>query len=262
MVLRKHSIKKAFSRSARTYDAHADVQKESAERLMAYGSQYRPGSILEIGCATGNYTLMLADRFPHSSITSIDFSETMIKTAESKLSGHKNVRFICADAEDFLKKSNKPFDLVTSNATLQWFSSLRESVKKISDSLSDRGLFVCSVFGPQTLYELGLALRHVSGKQVSLPAESFPDKKSLISLFADSYKSVELNEIKIIRNYSSTLQLLSHIKNTGTTGGLTLRPAILTRSRINAMDVWFLKNHGKCKATYQIFIIKTYKQKQ
>ncbi|GBE05723.1 malonyl-[acyl-carrier protein] O-methyltransferase [bacterium BMS3Abin10] len=259
MELRKEKIKKAFSRSANTYDIYADVQKESADKLIDRFKENQPGSVLEIGCATGNYTLMLADRLPAASITSIDFSEQMIEHAASRLAGRENIRFICADAEDFVEKTDKKFDLITSNATFQWFSDLDRSLRNTARLLSDRGILLCSVFGPRTFFELELALSHVCGKPAGFPAHSFPEKNYLLSLLNNIYSSVEFQELDLTRKYASTLQFLRYIKNTGTTGGYTLRPFMLTRSRINTMDAWFGQNYGGCRATYQVFLVKAYK---
>ncbi len=253
---RKDRIKKAFSRSASTYDAYADVQKATAENLMDRFESLQPRSILEIGCATGNYTLMLVNRFPSSSITSIDFSEPMIKTALPKLSGRENVHFICNDAEDFAERTKQRFDLITSNATLQWFSDLDKSVRQIAALLSVRGSFLCSIFGSQTFYELGLALSHAYGRVVTLPAQNFPEKDTLLSLFSEIFSSFDIEELNFTYKYTSTLQLLRHIRNTGTSGGYSIRPLILTRSRINAMDEWFTQNHKGCMVTYQVFSVK------
>ncbi|HDZ61755.1 MAG TPA: methyltransferase domain-containing protein [Nitrospirae bacterium] len=256
MEPRKNRIMKAFSRSASTYDAYTDVQKVTAANLIDRCENLQPKSILEIGCATGNYTLMLADRFPSSPITSIDFSEPMIKTALLKLSGRKNIHFICNDAEDFAERIKHQFDLITSNATLQWFSDLDRSLREIADLLSVRGSFLCSIFGSQTFYELGLALSHAYGRAVALPAQNFPQKNKLLSLFSEMFSSFDIEELNFTYKYTSALQLLRHIRNTGTSGGNSLRPLILTRSRINAMDEWFTQNHKGCAVTYQVFSVK------
>lgn len=256
MEPRKDRIMKAFSRSASTYDAYADVQKVTARKLMDHFGEIRPNSILEIGCATGNYTLMLADRFPSSSITSIDFSEQMIETAGTKLAGSERVNFICADAEDYADTAKQQFDLITSNATFQWFSNIDRSLRNIAGLLSVRGSFLCSIFGSQTFYELGLALSHAYGRTVVLPAQNFPEKDTLLSLFSEIFSSFDIEELNFTYKYASTLQLLRHIRNTGTSGGYSLRPLILTRSKINLMDEWFAKNHKGCMVPYQVFSVK------
>jgi pimeloyl-ACP methyl ester carboxylesterase len=52
--LKKETIRRKFSRSAKTYDEHATVQKEVAEKLVALLPDRTPKAILETGCGTGN----------------------------------------------------------------------------------------------------------------------------------------------------------------------------------------------------------------
>jgi malonyl-CoA O-methyltransferase len=255
----KERIKTAFSQSAATYDSYADIQRESSERLAGCLEGIFPGSILEIGSATGNYTIMLSERFPDASILSVDFSDAMVRTAEAKLTGNSNVRFICADAETYLPELDREFDLITSNATMQWFSALKDTFKQISRILADDGRLIFSIFGPETFTELNQALNHLYGRQITLPTQGFLRRYELLSLLEETFKAVELEEVNYTRKYASTFQLLRQIKKTGTTGGGSRPPLKLDRSGLRIMDDWFEQNHGGCTATYQVFFIKAVK---
>ncbi len=252
----KELIKASFSKASETYDTYADIQKGSAENLKGRLDNINPASILEIGCATGHYTLSLADKFPDASITSVDFSDSMIETAGSKFEETPNVRFICSDAEAMLSEMNEKFGLITSNATLQWFSDLRTSLSSIKRLLAEDGIFMASIFGPQTFNELSKALEHLYGMPVSLPTDNFAGKDDLLSILNDTFADVEMEEVNHTRRYASTFQLLRHIKKTGTTGGGSRPPLNLNRSKLRIMDDWFQQNYGECTATYQLFFIK------
>jgi malonyl-CoA O-methyltransferase len=256
---RKEIIRTAFSRSASTYDSYADIQRESSERLSGCLEGIMPDSILEIGSATGNYTLLLSERFPGASILSVDFSDEMVRTAEAKLARNPNVQFVCADAEAFLPELEKRFDLVTSNATMQWFSYPDSTFREIKKLMADGGRLVFSIFGPETFPELKQALEHLYGRPVTLPTDAFLKKDDLLSMLEENFKEVELEEINFTRKYASTFQLLRHIKKTGTTGGGSRPHLSLNRSRLRIMDDWFKLNHGECTATYQLFFIKASK---
>lgn len=254
MILQKDKIESAFSQAAKTYDAHADIQKESAARLMRHLNELHPASVLELGSATGGYTLQLAEIFPDAKITSVDFSPAMIDMAASKLSGKPNVRFICADAEALLQEMDKSYSLITSNATLQWFTDLKSSVGNMKELLVPDGKLIFSIFGPRTFNELSGSLDNLYGRHVALPADGFLSKDKLVSLLNEAFTSVELEEHTFKRNYASTLQLLKHIKKTGTTGGS--RPSLkFNRSMLSKMDDWFRQHHGECTATYQLFFV-------
>ncbi|MDO8283148.1 MAG: malonyl-ACP O-methyltransferase BioC [Thermodesulfovibrionia bacterium] len=253
MILQKDKIESAFSQAAKTYDAHADIQKESAARLMLLLENIDPTSILEVGGATGNYTIQLSERFPKASITSVDFSPAMIEIAKTKLFGNSHVNFICRDAEKLLNETDKMYGLITSNAALQWFTDINNSLINIKKLLSPHGIFLFSVFGPQTFHELSNALDHIYGRPITLPAHSFSQEEKLLSMLHDIFERVVLEEVNLTRKYASTLELLRHIKKTGATGG---RPSLsLNKSMLRTMDDWFKQNHGECTATYQLFFV-------
>lgn len=256
MKERKDKIKSAFSQSAKTYDTYADIQKGSAEKLASSLSGISPRSVLEIGCATGHYTSMLAQRYPEASIVSLDFADAMVDVARSKFTGRSNVRFVCADAEALLQELNEEFDLITSNVTLQWFEDIKRSLNEIKRLLSPNGIFAGSIFGSQTFQELAQAVDHMYGSPVAIPTQGFLNKYELMSLLNDIFTSVEVEEVNITRGYVSTLQLLRHIKKTGTTGGGSRPTLKLNKTKLKILDDWFEKNYGECTATYQLFFIK------
>ena len=80
-----------------------------------YLNQYLPsqGSILEIGAATGRYTLELAKR--GYKLTAVDVSAMLIERCRKRIADQgleKQVRFVMADARDLGKVTEKGFDVV------------------------------------------------------------------------------------------------------------------------------------------------------
>ncbi|MBI5032891.1 MAG: methyltransferase domain-containing protein [Chloroflexi bacterium] len=80
-----------------------------------YLTQYlpSPASILEVGAATGRYTLELARR--GYSITAVDMSAILLEECKKNLveAGLENqVRFVVADARDLAQVTEKEFDAV------------------------------------------------------------------------------------------------------------------------------------------------------
>lgn len=256
----KEKIKRAFSRSARTYDSCADIQKSLTDVLSGYLNWTKPATVLELGCATGNYTLQLASRFAFSPITSVDFSREMIQEAQLKLAKHRNIRFICTDVEVFLSNVKDRFDLITSNSTLHWFSDLNRAIDDVHRLLTDKGMVLYSLFGPRTLNELNFALNHIFNDIVVLPANNFPSRQYLHELSKKLFDDIHIREIIFSRSYSSSLELLRHLKKTGVTGKSPELPSILTRNRLRKVDEWFFKNYGKCAVTYQVFIFRGVKK--
>lgn len=251
---RKAAIRRKFSRAATTYDEHANVQKEAAEQLAARLPETTPATILELGCGTGNYTRLLTDRFPTSRLTALDFSAAMLAVARAKVH-EEPVTFHCQDAEVFLKNTRDSYDLITSNATMQWFDDLARAAGLIAEQLNPGGTFLATIFGPEGLQELHDGLAAVNPGGVTLPIDSFPDQTRLQEIFSAHFSQVEIEEWRLLRCYPTLNDLLRHIRRTGT-GGPRQGEALLDRPRFAALEKWYLQEFGECRISYQIFLVK------
>ncbi|MHC4220939.1 MAG: methyltransferase domain-containing protein, partial [Planctomycetota bacterium] len=114
------TIKKNFSRYARQYDNYANIQNQSAEKLIETIEKKQFDKILDIGCGTGCYTKLLQNHFPAAKIKALDISSEMINVAKDKLA-HSNIDFLIADGQKIAL--DEKFDLITSNACFQWFDN-------------------------------------------------------------------------------------------------------------------------------------------
>lgn len=253
---RKNAIRKRFSKAANTYDEYANAQRELAQKLT---DEFIPDAdvkfVLEIGCGTGNYTTLLAKRYFDADILAIDFSPTMISAASKKLSQNSKVHFVCEDGENFLASARYSFDVITSNATMQWFDDIDIAFANAHRLLNEDGYFCGSVFGPKTLAELGKGLELVFEKNIQLPSNRFLSKNELSNLLNKYFSSVVLEEWCVSRRYESLSDLLTHIKKTGT-GGWHSHTPLLTRGRLKILDNWFQEQHGCYQATYQAYLFR------
>lgn len=259
---RKKNICRCFSRAADTYDDYAHVQREAAFKLadrLDLGMSAAE-SILEIGCGTGNFTLLLAGRFPEADILALDFSQPMIEVAARKLASCGNVRFGCRDAEYFLAETDESYDLIASNTAMQWFEALDTAFVRISDRLNDNGLFLCSIFGSETLNELAQGLNGLrAGREIKSVSGRFCAKDELTALLENCFSSVEIKEFCITMEYDSLRDLLANIKKTGTLGWRDSSQPVLTRGRLERLDKWFAEQNQGYHLTYQLFIIRCLK---
>ena len=99
-----------------------------------------PSKIIDIGCGPGNSTQILVQRWPDSVITGIDNSPAMIEKAQKD---YPNQNWILLDAE----KDEFPdtYDIVFSNATIQWIPNHTELLKKLYDILTKKGLIAIQI---------------------------------------------------------------------------------------------------------------------
>jgi malonyl-CoA O-methyltransferase len=256
---RKEKIRSRFSQAAPTYDRHASIQKEAALLLAARLPQAEINSILELGSGTGSYTLLLADRYPQAAMLAVDFSAAMLHAAGVKLGRRAGVQFQCEDGEEFLARNTGQFDLITSNATLQWFVDLEAALARISRALSPGGTFLAAFFGPATLEELRQGLSFLLDREVVLPSGRFLDADTSRQLLARNFHAADFEEIRLSRQYDSLLDLLHHIRHTGTAGWREEPPPVFTRERLRRLDSWFGERFGGYRLTYQIFLMKAEK---
>jgi len=260
--MKKQVIQVKFSRAAESYDNYAKVQTEVARRLAAKlpPAHKKPEikTILEIGCGTGNFTALLAARFPGAKIVALDFSPEMLAKARYKLQG-KAIDFVCAEGERFLQEAQeKTFDLVASNGSLQWFAEIENALHHIARILAAGGSLSCSIFGPESLKELGQGLRAMQSLAEGLAAHTFPQRERLQKALRSYFKEGSVEEELVEKEYSSVHDLLLHIKKTGTAGWQQNMQRPLTPAGIMRLNEWFDMTYGACKVTYQILFLQGY----
>ncbi|MEW2262805.1 trans-aconitate 2-methyltransferase [Streptomyces sp. NPDC047853] len=88
---------------------------------LAQGAFARPPRIADLGCGPGNVTVLLADRWPTARITGYDNSARMLERAGEHAGptpGGGRLDFAPADVRTWTPA--EPYDLLVSNATLQW----------------------------------------------------------------------------------------------------------------------------------------------
>lgn len=82
----------------------------------------RPPRIADLGCGPGNVTVLLAERWPDAHITGYDNSPQMLEQAAAlagPTAGGGRLEFEAADAGAWAPAPGT-YDLILSNATLQW----------------------------------------------------------------------------------------------------------------------------------------------
>jgi len=107
-----------------------------------------PPRIADLGCGPGNVTALLADRWPTAHITGFDNSPEMLERAAEyagTTSGGGYLDFQPADAAHWTPDGI--YDLIVSNAALQWVPNHPESFPLWIESVRPGGTFAFQVPG-------------------------------------------------------------------------------------------------------------------
>lgn len=95
-----------------------------------------PRTILDVGCGPGNSTAVLRERWPSAEIAGLDSSAEMINDARTRW---PNGIWILSDAATY--QPTVPYDVVFSNAALQWIPSHDELIPQIAQMVAAGGAF-------------------------------------------------------------------------------------------------------------------------
>lgn len=97
--------------------------------------------ILEIGCGTGDFSAVLASRFPESKIVGIDFSATAVSVARERCgTTHPNLTFYVGDAASLPLRSTS-FDVVISCECIEHVIEPHRMAEEVARLLSPGGRF-------------------------------------------------------------------------------------------------------------------------
>jgi malonyl-CoA O-methyltransferase len=248
------AIVRGFSRAADTYDDYATAQRIAGEKLIETTRRFvadaglEPARILDVGCGTGMYTRLLANTYPAAAITAVDPSESMLAIARGQAAPSVEYRV------GWAPEGGDWFDLITSNGALQWSPDLAGAVSGFRARLRPYGLLTCGLFGSGTYSELSSALTSAAGRDVSLPANRFPDRETLRALLAMAFASVHVEEFEINLQFESVRDLLASIKKTGVRGAGSSPSLRWTRQFMARIEDAYRTEQGEINATYHFLI--------
>ena len=101
-----------------------------------------PINIIDIGCGPGNSTQVLCERYPDSKVLGVDMSDDMIKTARET---HDNAEFMVCDVEREIDKISEKYDIVFSNACIQWIPNHELLLKNMMNLLNEGGALAVQI---------------------------------------------------------------------------------------------------------------------
>ncbi|KAF2336952.1 methyltransferase domain-containing protein [Flavobacterium daemonense] len=120
------------------YNKFKDIRFKPFVDLMEFIKPIKSGNAIDLGCGTGEQSIFLAEKLKKVNILGVDSSEEMLE--KSKAFESSNLHFEKASIEE-IAGSNKKWDLVFSNAALQWSDNHDVLFPKLIHSLNSGGQF-------------------------------------------------------------------------------------------------------------------------
>ncbi len=243
------AVVQRFNRAAATYDQNAGVQIRLAEALMQMHRRASPPRrILEMGCGTGLLTTRLRENFPDASLWASDAAPLMLQATRQKITVGEN-HFFEWDAEKpewpaTLPKA--PFDLVASNALVQWFPDLRAHFQGCADLLRSGGSLWVSGFLDDNLPELRNSLQALGlpvHAKIGHDAETVQTAAEDAGLILKAWKGMDERE-----SFEQPEDLLRVLAKLGATGGGSERP--LRRSELSHLAEAYRQRYRKGSGVY------------
>lgn len=128
------------------FDVHPE-ERLKFDRTLEVCGDGPLGRVLELGCAVGSFTEVLAPRA--TDVLALDVSQSAVDQVLRRLSGHDNVRAVAMSIPD--EFPDETFDLVVASDVLYYLPVpvLQRCVDRIEASLAPGGAFVSVHYVPR-----------------------------------------------------------------------------------------------------------------
>lgn len=258
-------VRRAFSRSAASYAAAAQLQHQVEARLLESLDylddpalkRAPPQRVLDLGCGTGSAAMAIQKRWPKAQVLAMDIALPMLQQARHESSRWnpfvRTPQVVCADARA-LPLADGSVDVLFSSLCLQWIDDLDAVLVGFRRVLKPGGLLLVSTFGPETLWELRDAFAQADDRPHVSP---FGD----IAGFGDALVRASFHQPVIERDvdmthYPDLPSLMRELRAIGATNALYARRQTLTgRARFSAASNAYASlrgDDGMLPATWEI----------
>lgn len=255
-------VGRSFSAASDSYDAHAVLQREIADRLLVHldFTKIEPQRILDIGCGTGYFTRLLRGRYKRAALVAFDLSESMLQHTRTahvrRMPWHGHHHHAAGDAAQLPFKTGS-FDLVCSNLAMQWVNDPQQMLAEMRRVLAPGGLMLFSTFGRRTLSELRQTLASIEPERAGhvLP---FPDVMSLGDALMKLPVELPVTDSDLFTlTYPDVMALVRELKGLGASASAIRgrRAGLYGRSLIRELEKRYPERYqmedGRLSATFE-----------
>ncbi|MCB9959052.1 MAG: methyltransferase domain-containing protein [Rhodospirillaceae bacterium] len=257
-LLRRHRSRAAQS----DWYAHDFLVRHGADLLADRLDDVLRGfaRVLDLGCHGGEMVGHLAGRRGMDWLVLADGTPAMAARARGPDPGHPAV----AADEEWLPFAEASFDLVVSNLSLHWVNDLPGALVQINRALKPDGLFLATLIGGETLWELRQVLveaeaRVLGGASQRLsPLVQLRDAAGLLQRAGFALPVADSQTVTV--TYPSLFRLIADLRGMGQTAAHRLRDRRVLPRRfwVEAAALYgekFGTAEGRITATFEVICL-------
>ena len=207
-----------------------------------------------IGCGRGFVSKNISGSIKE--LILCDSSNVMLRQAEYP--PELKIKKVITDEENWKLEDNN-LDLVISSLSLHWVNDLPKCFEHILHSLKSDGVFIASIFGGDTLFELrsSLQLAELERKQgISAHISPLTQISDIAFLLNNAgFNMITIDTDEIVIGYPSIFELLGDLKGMAENNATINRPLNINRDILFSAGAIYNKLYGReCRinATFQI----------
>ncbi|CAG8456144.1 5750_t:CDS:10 [Acaulospora morrowiae] len=215
------------------------------------------GTVVDLGSGCG-HVVKHVDEDLIKKLIMCDMSEKMLER-DKDVKYDVDVERMVVDEESLPFKENS-LEAVLSNLSLHWVNDLPGAMIQIRRSLKPDGVFIASMFGGDTLFELRTSLQLAETEREGgisprvSPMTDVRDVGSLLSRAGFTLTTVDIDDL--IVNYPTMFELIQDLRSMGESNAVITRRSFLKRDTLIAAASIYKELYGKpdgsIPATFQI----------
>lgn len=212
--------------------------------------------IVELGCGRGYFSRNITPDLAKEVIM-CDSSSRILEHSYIPKEGVKFKKLI-VDEEDLPFEPNS-IDLVASSLSLHWVNDLPKTFSHILSVLRNDGVFMASMFGGDTLYELRSSIQLAEGERcggISPHVSPFAEIRDIGNLLTTAgFTMLTIDTDEIVVGYPSIFELMWDLKGMGENNSAVNRCGHLNKDVLLAAAAIYENMYGeegKIRATFKM----------
>ncbi|WP_300703708.1 methyltransferase domain-containing protein [uncultured Campylobacter sp.] len=190
-----------FIKASKSYDENAIIQEYMAKKLLSILTNENFNGIFEFGCGTGKFSKKIISKLKFKTLILNDINAYNLAFDDKRVEFKQFDMNFIENEDVFLKK----FDLITSNACMQWLD-IKKLIYNLKEMLKDEAFLLLSSFTKDNLWQIkestGFSLQYLSLNEIK-------------KLFETDFEILHLSDEELTIEFDCVLDIFRHLKLSG-----------------------------------------------